>query len=120
MVGTLRLPLLRFRGNLTRVLDLVLRERALTRMLLEHTGTLDRTAGNRVNDFYSRVADMIERSLSLGITMKLVWPSNARLTAYSIIGAVKEVVLQITQPGSDSPLWRSWYKSSWISEREAS
>ena len=96
-------PLVQIQGNLTQVLDLVLKERALTQMLLQHTGTLDHTAGNRVNDFYSRVADMIERSLSLGITMKLVRPSNARLTAYSIIGAVKEVVLQISSSGERQP-----------------
>ena len=96
-------PLTQIQDNLTRVLDLVLRERDLTQILLHHTSTSDRTVEKRVNGFYRQVAEMIERSLNLGIAMNLVRPCNARLTAYSIIGAVKEVVLQLTSSQESQP-----------------
>ena len=89
-------PLVQIQDNLNRVLDLVLSERELTHMLLHQAGPMDSTVEKRLADFYSEVARMIERSLVLGISMRLVRPCNTRLTAYSIIGAVKEVILQIT------------------------
>ena len=97
-------PLVQIQDNLTRVLNLVLRERDLTQILLHHTWTPDSTVGNRLEGFYGRVAEMIQRSLNLGVAMKLVRPCNTLVTAYSIIGAVKEVVLQVTsskEPGPD-------------------
>ena len=46
---------------------------------------------------------MIESSLKLGIAMTLVRPCNTRLTAYSIIGAVKEVVFQLVSSAAPQP-----------------
>ncbi len=82
-------------NNLTRVLDLVLGERALTRILLAHPGQIDSTVEGRLNCFYEEVHGMIQRSLNLGITMRLVRPCNTGTVADAIIGAVKEVVLQV-------------------------
>ena len=96
-------PLIQVQDNLTRVLNLVLQERDLTQILLHHTSTLDDTVERRLEDFYGQVAAMIERSLSLGIAMNLVRPSNTRLTAYSIIGAVKEVAFQLTSIEQPQP-----------------
>ena len=96
-------PLIQIQENLTRVLNLVLREGDVTQILLHHASTPDRTLETRLNDFYSQVAGMIERSLNLGITMKLVRPCNARLTAYAVIGAVKEVVHQLTASPDKQP-----------------
>lgn len=96
-------PATQVRDNLTRVLTLVLRERELTQILLHHASGPDRGVENRLNDFYRQVAEMIERSLALGMAMNLVRPCNTRLTSYSIIGAVKEVVLQITSAREPQP-----------------
>ena len=96
-------PLTQIEDNLTRVLTLVLRERDLTQMLLHHAATLDPTAKQGLNDFYNQVAEMIERSLKMGIAMSLVRPCNPRLTSYSIIGAVKEVVFQLTSSQQRQP-----------------
>ena len=97
-------PLAQIQDNLTRVLDLVLQERDLTQILLHQGGTPDHTVETRLNDFYRQVAEMIERSLNLGIAMRLVRQCDTRLTAYSIIGAVKEVVLQLTSTSKPQPL----------------
>ena len=94
-------PLDQIRSNLTRVLDMVLGERDLSQILLHQSGSVDRTLEEHINSFYHQVAQMIERSLKLGVAMNLVRPCDTRLTAFSIIGAVKEVVHQLTS--SDRP-----------------
>ncbi|HLF04276.1 MAG TPA: TetR/AcrR family transcriptional regulator [Dehalococcoidia bacterium] len=89
-------PLVQVEHNLRRVLDLALRERELTQILMQHTSATDSTIGKRLNDFYRRVAGMMEHSLELGISMKLVRPCNTHLVAYAVLGGVKEVIFQIT------------------------
>ena len=96
-------PLVQIKANLTRVLDLVLQERELTQILLHNAGALDRTIEDRLSGFYRQVAEVIEHSLALGMSMKLVRPCNARLTSYAIIGAVKEVVHQLTSTAGPQP-----------------
>lgn len=96
-------PMAQIKANLTRVLDLVLQERELAQILLHNAGALDPTVEDRLSAFYRQVAEMIERSLKLGIAMNLVRPCNARLTSYAIIGAVKEVVHQLTATTGPQP-----------------
>ena len=96
-------PFVQLQGNLTRVLSLVLGERDLSQILLHHTGTVDRTLEEPIGDFYQQVAEMIQRSLNLGIAMKLVRPCDTGIIAYSIIGSVKEVVLQLTSSQKPQP-----------------
>ena len=96
-------PMAQLHDNLTRVLDLLLGEQDLTRILIHHTGALDRTVVGRLEEFYGEAAGMIQRSLKLGISMNLVRPCDTRITAFSIIGAVKEVVFQLTSSGERQP-----------------
>ena len=96
-------PLSQIQDNLTRVLNLVLQEGDLTRILMQHTGALDHTMVGRLEEFYSQAAGMIQRSLNLGIAMKLVRPCDTRITSYSIIGAVKEVIFQLTSSNEPRP-----------------
>ena len=96
-------PLVQIQDNLTRVLDLVLHERDLTYIFLNHSGALDQKVAGRVSEFYAQAAGMIQRSLNLGIAMNLVRPCDTRLTSFSIIGAVKEVVFQLTTSEDPRP-----------------
>ena len=96
-------PFIQIRGNLTRVLDLVLSEKDLTQILLHHESTSDRNVDMHLESFYRQAAAMTERSLALGLSMGLVRPCNARLTSYAIIGAVKEVVLRLTSDELPQP-----------------
>jgi AcrR family transcriptional regulator len=96
-------PLIQIQDNLTRVLELVLRERALSQMLLNHVTTSDRQIDEQVANFYDQIVEMMEHSLELGIAMKLVRPCDTRLTTYSIIGAIKEVVLYLTSSDRSQP-----------------
>ncbi len=94
-------PLVQIEDNLTRVLELMLRERDLTRIFMQNASSFDPTVQRRLEDLYQQIAGMIQRALSVGMAMKLVRPCDTRLTAYSIIGAVKEVIFQLM--ASDDP-----------------
>ena len=96
-------PLVQIQDNLTRVLELVLRERALSQMLLNHVTTPDRQIESEVKGFYDQIVSLIEHSLELGIGMKLVRPCDTLLTTYSIIGAIKEVVRYLTSSEGPQP-----------------
>jgi AcrR family transcriptional regulator len=96
-------PVVQIQENLTRVLDLVLREKDLTRVMLHHTSTPDHTVEKQQAEFYEQLALMIERSLNQGMSMKLIRPCNTTLTAHSIIGAVKEVVFRVTSSQEAQP-----------------
>ena len=96
-------PMNQVQDNLTRVLNLVLDERDLTRILMYHTGTPDRAMVGRLEEFYSEAAGMVQRSLNLGVSMGLVRPCDTRVVSFCIIGAVKEVVFQLTSSPEPRP-----------------
>jgi AcrR family transcriptional regulator len=85
-------PVQQLRDNLGRVLDYVLAERELTDILLNHSTGFDRELDEKIQDFYDRIAALIQRSLDLGIQMNLVRNSNTRATSYAILGGIKEVI----------------------------
>lgn len=90
-------PVEQLRANLRRVLGLVLAERELTDILLNHATGFDRDLDSRVADFYEKVIDQIQRSLDLGLEMNLVRPCDTRVAACCILGGIKEVVLQASR-----------------------
>jgi AcrR family transcriptional regulator len=90
-------PVEQLRANLKRVLTFVMAERELTDILLNHSTGFDRELDERIQDFYERVTDQIQRSLDLGIEMKLVRECDTRPVAYCILGGVKEVVGQLSR-----------------------
>ena len=85
-------PVQQLRDNLGRVLAYVLEERELTDILLNHSTGFDRDLDEKIQDFYDRIAALIQRSLDLGIQMNLVRKSNTRATSYAILGGIKEVI----------------------------
>jgi AcrR family transcriptional regulator len=90
-------PVEQLRNNLRRVLNFVLAERELTDILLNHSMGFDRELDARIRDFYEKVADQIQRSLDLGIEMRLVRQCDTRAVAYCILGGIKEVVGQASR-----------------------
>ncbi|MGH8011810.1 MAG: TetR/AcrR family transcriptional regulator, partial [Candidatus Binataceae bacterium] len=82
-------PVQQLRNNLRRVLNFVLAERELTDILLNHSVGFDRELDARIRDFYEKIADQIQRSLDLGIEMKLVRQCDTRVAAYCILGGIK-------------------------------
>jgi AcrR family transcriptional regulator len=96
-------PVQQLRDNLGRVLDYVLAERELTDILLNHSTGFDRELDEKIQDFYDRIAALIQRSLDLGIQMNLVRESNTRATSYAILGGIKEVIGMLSRSrGTDT------------------
>ncbi len=92
-------PAEQLRNNLLRILDFVLTERELTDILLNHSLDLDREFEGRVREFYGQIIQQIQRSLDLGLEMKLVRPCDTRVVAACILGGIKEVAGQtLRQP----------------------
>jgi AcrR family transcriptional regulator len=90
-------PVDQLRDNLRRVMEFVFAERELTDILLHHAVGFDRELDLKIHDFYEKIADAIQRSLDLGIEMKLVRDCDTRAAAYCILGGIKEVVGQSSQ-----------------------
>jgi AcrR family transcriptional regulator len=93
-------PVDQLRDNLRRVLNFVIAERELADILLNHSVGFDRELDVRIREFYERVAQQIQRSLDLGIQMELVRQCDTRVTAYCILGGIKEMVGLITHGGA--------------------
>jgi AcrR family transcriptional regulator len=89
-------PLDQLRANLSRVVEFVLAERELTDIVLNHATGFDHELDSKIAGFYERIVTQIERSLELGIEMKLVRKCDKRAVAHCILGAVKEIVGQLT------------------------
>ncbi|HYL59604.1 MAG TPA: TetR/AcrR family transcriptional regulator [Candidatus Acidoferrales bacterium] len=85
-------PVEQLRANLNRVLDFVLAERELTDILLNHSTGFDRELDGKIQDFYDRIAALIQRSLDLGIEMQLVRNCDTHSVSYAILGGIKEIV----------------------------
>lgn len=85
-------PVDQLRQNLRRVVSYCLTERELTDILLNHSTGFDRDLDSKILNFYDRIAGLIQRSLDLGVQMRLVREGDTRAIAYCILGAIKEVV----------------------------
>ncbi|MGH7907690.1 MAG: TetR/AcrR family transcriptional regulator [Candidatus Binataceae bacterium] len=90
-------PLDQLRANLARVVEFVLTERELTDILLNHSVGFDRAIDARIREFYDRIAEKIQRSLDLGVQMRLVRECDTRVSAYCILGGVKQVVGELSR-----------------------
>ncbi len=85
-------PVEQLRDNLRRVVGFVLTERELTDILLNHSVGFDRELDAKIRGFYDRIAQLIQRSLDLGIEIDLVRGCDTRAVSYCILGGIKEVV----------------------------
>lgn len=100
-------PVEQLRANLRRVLTLLLRDRALVRILLHEAVALDADGRERLEAFYRKLLDHIETSLRLGIELRLVRPCDPPIAAACILGAVKEAVAQLVErPGAGDEVER--------------
>jgi AcrR family transcriptional regulator len=92
-------PVEQLRANLVRVVSYLLAERELTDILLHHSTGFDRELDEQIQAFYDRVAALIQRSLDLGVQMKLVREADTRIMSYAILGGIKEVVAMASRSG---------------------
>jgi AcrR family transcriptional regulator len=92
-------PVAQMRDNVFDILDVLLQNRALTKILLHEAVGLDPGFDEKLDAFYGRVLAMIEKSLKVGQVMGLVRPCDSRLAGYCILGMIKEVMYRLTLSG---------------------
>ncbi len=85
-------PLDQMKGNVERVLEVLLSSREMARILLHEAVGLDADFDRKLEEFYARLIALTEGSLRLGQAMGLVTGCDVRVAALCILGSVKEVV----------------------------
>ena len=78
--------------NVGRIFDSLLRNRDLTRILLREAVGLDGGFDRKLDEFYARLAGLIERSLRSGQLMGIVRDVDMRVAPLMILGALKQVL----------------------------
>ena len=79
-------------SNLTTVIDLLVKNRALLSILLEGAVGLDKGFAAKLAAFYDQITATIAESLALGRSMGLIRDCDTRLAALAAVGALKEVL----------------------------
>lgn len=82
-------------SNVDEVLDLMLSNRAMLRILLAEAVGLDSEFDEKLSDFYRRLAKMIEESLTLGTEMKVVRKVSNQVASLCVLGSIKEVLYRL-------------------------
>ncbi len=85
-------PLIQLRANLSSVMTHLLKDRAITRILLHHAVGLNPTIDRKLATFEVRLIRVIERSLRYGQQIRLVRSCDPRVVALCVLGMMKEVI----------------------------
>ena len=96
-------PVDQVKANVRRVFNLFITDRHLADILFVRALGIDNEAMETLNSFYKKIADLIGRALTQGMTIGLLNKCDPQIAAYSIIGSVKEVFLQVILAGEPSP-----------------
>ena len=86
-------PLQQLTNNLLRVLDILLGDRDLARLLLTEAAAAEPQVQLRAEGFFGSVRAMIRDALLDGREVDLVRPVHADLCAHALLGAVKAVLI---------------------------
>jgi AcrR family transcriptional regulator len=93
-------PQVQLRDGLVRVLEYVIGDRTLTRILLAGGRTVEAEAAHRLDAFFAEIRAIIELALHHGIAMKLVRPCNTAIAAAALLGTVRGVIESLIQQGA--------------------
>jgi AcrR family transcriptional regulator len=83
--------------NTRRIVGALLEDRATTKILLTDAVGLDPEFDRKLQSFYEVVENLLVESLSEGQEIGVVAEGNARMFAYLILGAMKEVLFQVVR-----------------------
>ena len=87
------------RDNLDGVLEVMVGNHALTRILLHEAVGLDQGFDDKLHHFYGQVHALIAESLELGQRMHLIRPLDTQLAARFLLGSLKELLFDVTLSG---------------------
>ena len=82
------------RENIARIVEVLLDDRATTKILLADAVGLDPAFDRKLFAFYEEVGNLLEESLREGQDLGIVRQGNAKLYAMLSLGALKEVLFQ--------------------------
>lgn len=88
--------LLELRDNLDGVLEVMVGNHALTRILLHEAVGLDEGFDGKLQRFYGQVHELIAESLALGRRLGLIRPLDNQLAARFLLGSLKELLFDLT------------------------
>lgn len=96
-------PVDQVKANVRRVFDLLIKDRHVADILFVRALGIDAEAMETLNTFYRKIAELIGRALSQGMTIGLLNKCDPEIAAYCIIGSVKEVFFHLVLNGKASP-----------------
>jgi AcrR family transcriptional regulator len=100
-------PLEQMRGNVERILGVLLCNQAMARILLHEAVGLDADFDHKLEEFYGRLVSLTEGALRLGQQMGLVTACDVSVAARCVLGSMKEVANSILR-GDQRPPSQSW------------
>lgn len=96
-------PVDQVKANARRVFNLLIADRHLADILFVRALGIDDEAMETLNAFYKKIADLIARALTQGMTIGLLNKCDPQIAAYSILGSVKEVLIHTILNAKASP-----------------
>ena len=81
--------------NIRRIVELLLEDRATTKIMLSDAVGVDAAFDRKLLSFYHEVASLLEQSLRDGQALGVVAPGDPTLYAYLTVGAMKELLYQV-------------------------
>ncbi|MBX3198147.1 MAG: TetR/AcrR family transcriptional regulator [Labilithrix sp.] len=91
------------RDNIRAVVHALLEDPATTKILLSDAVGLDPAFDRKLISFYEEAGKLLESSLADGQERGIVAPGDARMFAIMTLGALKEILYQVTMRGLDYP-----------------
>ncbi|MBI2895215.1 MAG: TetR/AcrR family transcriptional regulator [Deltaproteobacteria bacterium] len=91
------------RANVVRVIDTMVSNRDLVRILMRAAVGLDPEFDGKVADFYRKILSVIRGSIEAGIQMGLVRPRDAAVAAMIVLGGLKEIAYHYLVAGDQPP-----------------
>lgn len=77
-------------GTIRRVMDHVVRNRAVTTIVIREAVGLDEEVDQRLRDFYDRLLDYIRKSLEEGTRMGIIRDLDLEIASMCILGTIKQ------------------------------
>jgi AcrR family transcriptional regulator len=94
-------PYEQLHGNFSRILALLLEERDMSVIVLNHAVGLDGESDQKLGEFYDGMAGALERALRTGQQLGLVSVDDVQIAARLILGGIKEVVHRLVVQESE-------------------
>jgi AcrR family transcriptional regulator len=91
------------RDNIRAIVHALLEDPATTKILLSDAVGLDPAFDRKLISFYEETGRLLESSLADGQARGIVAPGDTRMYAIMTLGALKEILYQVTMRGLDYP-----------------